>query len=53
MDGSMNMETSLDERLKVINCKPEDVKRCVRGGGCGAGRGTKGCTSSPEQSVLK
>eukprot|EP00967_Tisochrysis_lutea_P065310 scaffold84898_cov17-Tisochrysis_lutea.AAC.2 len=30
MDGSMNMETSLDERLKVINCKPEDVRRFVK-----------------------
>jgi len=30
MDGSMNMETSLDERLKVIDCKPDDVRRFVR-----------------------
>lgn len=30
MDGSMNMETSLDERLKVINCKPDDVRRFIK-----------------------
>ena len=23
MDGSMSMEVSLDERLKIINCKPK------------------------------
>ena len=26
----MNMETSLDERLKAIHCKPDDVRRFVK-----------------------
>jgi hypothetical protein len=26
MDGSMNLEQSLHERLKIINCTPKDIQ---------------------------
>ncbi len=29
MDGSMSLEVALDERLKIINCTPADVRRFV------------------------
>lgn len=30
MDGTMNLEESLDERLKIINCKPTDIKKFLK-----------------------
>ena len=33
MDGTMNLEESLEERLKVINCKPKCVAWRLRAQG--------------------
>ena len=33
MDGSLSLEAALDERLKIINCKPKWVT-WVQGLGC-------------------
>jgi hypothetical protein len=30
MDGSMNLEQALEERLKIINCKPQDIKNFIK-----------------------
>lgn len=30
MDGSMNLEQALEERLRIINCKPADIKRFIK-----------------------
>ncbi|WIA14356.1 hypothetical protein OEZ85_002885 [Tetradesmus obliquus] len=30
MDGSMNLEQALEERLRLINCTPGDIKRFIR-----------------------
>ncbi|KAF6254612.1 HAD-like domain-containing protein [Scenedesmus sp. NREL 46B-D3] len=30
MDGSMNLEQALEERLRLINCTPADIKRFIR-----------------------
>lgn len=30
MDGSMNLEASLGERLNLINCRPSDIKRFIK-----------------------
>jgi len=30
MDGSMSLEVALEERLRIINCKPADVKRFLQ-----------------------
>jgi hypothetical protein len=30
MDGSMNLEQALEERLKLINCTPQDIKAFIR-----------------------
>jgi hypothetical protein len=38
MDGSMNLEQALEERLRIINCTPKDIKAFIKVGGCG-GRG--------------
>lgn len=29
MDGSMNLEQALEERLNIINCTPADIKRFI------------------------
>lgn len=29
MDGSMSLEAALEERLKIINCSPADIKRFI------------------------
>jgi hypothetical protein len=29
MDGSMNLEQALEERLHIINCTPADIKRFI------------------------
>lgn len=29
MDGSMNLEQALEERLKIINCKPADIRNFI------------------------
>jgi hypothetical protein len=29
MDGSMNLEQALEERLRIINCTPADIKRFI------------------------
>eukprot|EP00775_Hariotina_reticulata_P002377 gene2377-2682_t len=31
MDGSMNLEQALEERLRIINCTPADIKRFIQG----------------------
>jgi hypothetical protein len=30
MDGSMNLEQALEERLNIINCTPADIKRFIQ-----------------------
>jgi hypothetical protein len=30
MDGSMNLEQALEERLRIINCTPADIKRFIK-----------------------
>jgi hypothetical protein len=30
MDGSMNLEQALEERLRIINCTPADIKRFIQ-----------------------
>jgi hypothetical protein len=30
MDGSMNLEQALEERLRIINCTPQDIKRFIQ-----------------------
>jgi hypothetical protein len=30
MDGTMSLEVSLEERLRIINCTPDDVKLFLR-----------------------
>jgi hypothetical protein len=30
MDGSMNLEQALEERLRLINCTPADIKRFIK-----------------------
>ena len=37
MDGSMSIEVALDERLKIINCKPKWVAGCTQGAGSSSG----------------
>jgi hypothetical protein len=29
MDGSMNLEAALEERLRIIDCTPADIKRFI------------------------
>jgi hypothetical protein len=30
MDGAMNLEQALDERLKIINCTPADIRAFIQ-----------------------
>ena len=30
MDGAMNLEAALEERLRLINCTPNDIKRFLK-----------------------
>ncbi|KAG2446311.1 hypothetical protein HXX76_000899 [Chlamydomonas incerta] len=30
MDGTLSLEQALDERLNIINCSPEDIKRFIK-----------------------
>jgi hypothetical protein len=30
MDGAMNLEQALDERLKIINCTPSDIRAFIQ-----------------------
>lgn len=30
MDGSMNLEQALEERLRIIDCTPADIKRFIK-----------------------
>jgi hypothetical protein len=32
MDGSMNLEQALEERLRIIDCKPSDIKAFIKVG---------------------
>ncbi len=43
MDGSMNLEQALEERLRIINCTPRDIKAFIKVGGWGGvGVGVEG-----------
>jgi len=33
MDGSMNLEQALEERLRIIDCTPRDIKAFIKVGG--------------------
>jgi hypothetical protein len=39
MDGSMNLEAALEERLRIIDCTPKDIKAFIKVGAVWRGFG--------------